>query len=141
MSRHRRVAIVCPRAKPDDGCKLPPGVCHCVCHGDEGRGPVGNLVVRDGQLFWVVRGDDGRDVGGYTYVAVMARGVGLEPVELEGDVELRVRHEKDGRRPCYVVRGRNQRFYEIDAGALVDAAYEGREAVECRAHEPGAAAG
>ena len=34
-----------------------------------------------------------------------------------------------------MIRGRNQRFYEVDATALVDAACEGREAVECRPHD------
>ncbi len=99
---------------------------------------MGHIVVRDGQLFWIVKSDDGRELGGYTYVGVTARGGGIETVELEGSVELRVIHDRDGRKPAYVVRGKNQRVYAIDASTLVDAACEGKEWVECRPHEGGA---
>jgi hypothetical protein len=106
-----------------------------VCHGGEHDAPVGHLVVRDGQLFWIVRDAGGHDVGGYTYVAVLARAGGLETVELEGDVELRVVQTREGRRPCYRVRGRGARVYEIDAVSLIDAACEGKEFVTCRVPE------
>jgi hypothetical protein len=135
MTAFRTVGVVCPHARPEDGCRIPPGVRYCVCHGAEHDAPVGQLAVREGQLFWFVRDAEGRENGVYSYVAVLLRAGGLEAVELEGAVDFRVVQGPDGRRPCYRVRGKSARTYEIDAASLIDAACEGKEFVACRVHE------
>lgn len=119
--------VRCPHARPEDLCQLPPGVRYCVCYGDQHRDHVGAVSIQGGQLLWSVL-VGGRPRGWYSYVAVVRQGAGVVPVELQD--EPAVRETVENGRALYVVRGPRDQRYEIEAGALVEAALEGRETVD-----------
>lgn len=127
MNRPLRVTVRCPHAKPEDTCALPPGVRYCVCYGDQHREPVGQVAVVGGQVVWSVQ-LAGRARGHYSYVAVTRQGTTLNPVELLD--EATVRETVEGGRAFYVLRGPRELRFEIEAGALIEAALEGREYVD-----------
>lgn len=126
-TRPLRVTVRCPNAKPEDACALPPGVRYCVCYGDQHREPVGQVAVVGGQVVWSVLAA-GRARGHYSYVAVVRQGATLAPVELQDDPS--VRETVEGGRAFYVLRGPREQRFEVDAGALFEAALEGREYVD-----------
>lgn len=126
MPRSLRVPIRCPHAKPEDLCTLPPGVRYCVCYGDQHREAVGQVTVRQGQILWFVE-VAGKPRGWYSYVAVQRLGAAAVPIELQD--EPSVRETVENGRAFYVLRGPRDARFEVDAGALVEAALENREYV------------
>lgn len=106
---------------------LPPGVRYCVCYSDQHRDHVGQVSVQNGQILWSVL-SGGKPRGWYSYVAVVRQGTTVTPLELQDDPALRETVENG--RCFYVVRGPRDQRYEIEAAALVEAAAEGREAVD-----------
>ncbi|MBL8683945.1 MAG: hypothetical protein JNK05_32535 [Myxococcales bacterium] len=124
MARRIRPFVRCPRAREDDPCALPPGVRHCLC--EENADPVGQLMLKEGQLFWHVVG--GRAKGWHSYLAVLRQGAIEVPLELDG--EGPVVPSTEGARIVYRLRAkRDGAEVLIDASEFVYAASDGREIV------------
>lgn len=93
---------------------------------EENADPVGQLMLREGQLFWHVVG--GRAKGWHSYLAVLRQGNVEVPIELDGDGPIVPTSE--GARVVYRLRAkRDGAEVLIDASEFVYAASDGREIV------------